>query len=73
MRFVFKTSYDADIRWFKHGAQLFWYTLLLVAMLALPLAVIIIGRVVARCGAIWRRVRRSRAASRTTAMSPCNR
>ena len=39
MRFVFKTSYDADIRWFKHGAQLFWYTLLLVAMLALPLAI----------------------------------
>ena len=37
MRFVFKTSYDADIRWFKHGAQLFWYMALLVLMLALPL------------------------------------
>lgn len=37
MRFVFKTSYDADIRWFKHGAQLFWYMALLCAMLALPL------------------------------------
>ncbi len=37
MRFVFKTSYDADIRWFRHGAQLFWYMLLLGLMLALPL------------------------------------
>lgn len=37
MRFVFKTSYDADIRWFKHGAQLFWYMLLLAAMLLVPL------------------------------------
>ncbi len=37
MRFVFKTSYDADIRWFKHGPQMFWYGLLLVFMLALPL------------------------------------
>ena len=37
MRFVFKTTYDADIRWFKHGAQVFWYALLMLAMLALPL------------------------------------
>ena len=37
MRFVFKTSYDADIRWFKHGTQMFWYLLLLGVMLALPL------------------------------------
>ena len=37
MRFVFKTSYDADIRWFKHGVQLFWYVLLLLIMLAIPL------------------------------------
>lgn len=37
MRFVFKTSYDADIRWFRHGAQMFWYMLLLAIMLALPL------------------------------------
>jgi branched-chain amino acid transport system permease protein len=37
MRFVFKTSYDADIRLFKHGAQAFWYALLLVLVLALPL------------------------------------
>ena len=39
MRFVFKTSYDADIRWFKHGPQLFWYALLLLIMLALPLII----------------------------------
>lgn len=36
MRFVFKTSYDADIRWFKHGAQMFWYMALLLAMVLLP-------------------------------------
>ena len=39
MRFVFKTSYDADIRWFKHGPQLFWYALLLALMLAMPLLI----------------------------------
>ena len=36
MRFVFKTSYDADIRWFKHGAQLFWYALLFAILFLLP-------------------------------------
>lgn len=36
MRTVFKTSYDADIRLFKHGAQVFWYALLLGAVLLLP-------------------------------------
>ena len=36
MRFVFKTSYDADIRMFRHGAQAFWYVLLLAAVVALP-------------------------------------
>ncbi len=39
MRTVFKTSYDADIRLFKHGAQAFWYALLLCAALALPLVI----------------------------------
>jgi len=43
MRFVFKTSYDADIRWFKHGAQFFWYMLLLAAMLVLPLLFMLSG------------------------------
>ena len=37
MRFVFKTSYDADIGLFKHGAQAFWYGLLLTAAILLPL------------------------------------
>ncbi|MEL6751538.1 MAG: branched-chain amino acid ABC transporter permease, partial [Pseudomonadota bacterium] len=37
MRFVFKTDHDADIRWFKHKPQMFWYALLLVLVLALPL------------------------------------
>ena len=38
MRTVFKTSYDADIRLFKHGAQAFWYALLLAVAITLPLA-----------------------------------
>ena len=37
MRFVFKTDYDADINWFRHPAQMFWYGLLLLIVLALPL------------------------------------
>lgn len=37
MRFVFKTSYDADIRLFKHGAQAFWYGLLALIMVSMPL------------------------------------
>lgn len=36
MRIVFKTSYDADIRLFKHRAQAFWYLLLLAIAIALP-------------------------------------
>lgn len=36
MRFVFKTSYDADIRMFKHNAQAFWYLLLFVIVILLP-------------------------------------
>ncbi len=37
MRFVFKTDYDADINWFRHPAQMFWYGLLLLIVLVLPL------------------------------------
>lgn len=37
MRTVFKTSYDADIRLFRHGAQAFWYGALLIGVVALPL------------------------------------
>jgi len=36
MRFVFKTSYDQDIDLAKHGGHRFWYSLLLLALLAAP-------------------------------------
>jgi branched-chain amino acid transport system permease protein len=36
VRFVFKTSYDQDIRAFKHGGQRFWYGLLGLVLLATP-------------------------------------
>lgn len=39
MRFVFKTDYDQDVRLFKHGGQVFWYGLLMVALVALPFGV----------------------------------
>ena len=37
MRFLFKTDYDQDIRLFKHGVHKFWYALLAVCLLVLPL------------------------------------
>ncbi|MDE2607266.1 MAG: branched-chain amino acid ABC transporter permease [Burkholderiales bacterium] len=37
MRFLFKTSYEQDIRLAKHGGQVFWYGLLLAALVAAPL------------------------------------
>ncbi|MDO5626133.1 MAG: branched-chain amino acid ABC transporter permease [Pseudomonadota bacterium] len=36
MRFIFKTSYEQDIRLVKHTGQLFWYGLLALALLAAP-------------------------------------
>jgi branched-chain amino acid transport system permease protein len=36
MRFVFKHSYDDDIKLFKHRPQMFYYLLLLVLVVALP-------------------------------------
>jgi branched-chain amino acid transport system permease protein len=39
MRFIFKTDYEQDIRLARHGGQVFWYALLLAAMLAAPLGV----------------------------------
>ena len=36
MRFIFKTSYEQDIRLFKHGGQVFWYAALLLALLLAP-------------------------------------
>ena len=37
MRFIFKTDYAQDIRLAKHGGQVFWYALLMLLLLALPL------------------------------------
>lgn len=36
MRFLFKTGYDQDIRLFKHGGAVFWYSLLGLALLFAP-------------------------------------
>ena len=36
MRFLFKTAYDQDLRLFKHGGQVFWYSALGVVLLAAP-------------------------------------
>ncbi|MCV0393931.1 MAG: branched-chain amino acid ABC transporter permease [Rhizobiaceae bacterium] len=36
MRTVFKTSYDADIDYFRHGMHAFWYLALLLIMIVLP-------------------------------------
>jgi len=36
MRFLFKTSYAQDWRLARHGGQVFWYGLLLAALLAAP-------------------------------------
>lgn len=37
MRFLFKTSYDQDINLVKHSGQVFWYGLLLLALLVAPM------------------------------------
>ena len=36
MRFLFKTSYEQDIRLAKHGGHVFWYSLLGLALVAAP-------------------------------------
>jgi len=36
MRFIFKTRYEQDIRLAKHGGYVFWYSVLLLVMLAAP-------------------------------------
>src|SRR3989344_1522141 len=36
MRFIFKTSYEQDIRLAKHGGHVFWYSLLCLALVAAP-------------------------------------
>jgi branched-chain amino acid transport system permease protein len=36
MRFIFKTSYEQDIRLAKHGGHVFWYGALMLLLLAAP-------------------------------------
>lgn len=36
MRFIFKTSYEQDIRLAKHGGHVFWYAVLVLFLLAAP-------------------------------------
>jgi branched-chain amino acid transport system permease protein len=36
MRFIFKTSYEQDLRLAKHGGHVFWYSALVVFLLASP-------------------------------------
>lgn len=36
MRFIFKTDYAQDIKLAKHGGHVFWYSALMLAMLAAP-------------------------------------
>src|SRR3954462_2814003 len=36
MRYIFKTDYGQDIKLAKHGGQVFWYGLLMVALAAAP-------------------------------------
>ncbi|MBY4594815.1 branched-chain amino acid ABC transporter permease [Ottowia caeni] len=36
MRFIFKTSYEQDIRLAKHGGHVFWYSALVLFMMAAP-------------------------------------
>ncbi|TFZ07878.1 branched-chain amino acid ABC transporter permease [Ramlibacter humi] len=38
MRFLFKTSYEQDIRLARHGGHVFWYSLLAAALIAAPWA-----------------------------------
>ena len=36
MRFIFKTTYQQDIRLYRHGGDIFWYGLLMLALLLAP-------------------------------------
>ncbi len=36
MRFIFKTTYQQDIRVYRHGGDIFWYGLLMLALLVAP-------------------------------------
>ena len=36
MRFIFQTRYEQDIRLAKHGGHVFWYSALMLPLLAAP-------------------------------------
>ncbi|TNF52281.1 MAG: branched-chain amino acid ABC transporter permease, partial [Burkholderiales bacterium] len=36
MRFIFKTSYDQDLRLARHGGHRFWYSALMAALFTAP-------------------------------------
>ena len=36
MRFIFKTSYEQDVKLAKHGGHVLWYGLLMVGLLLSP-------------------------------------
>ena len=36
MRFIFKTTYNQDIDLAKHGGHVFWYAMLLLALVIVP-------------------------------------
>ena len=39
MRFIFKTKYDQDINVSRHSGDRFWYSLLIITMIAIPLLI----------------------------------
>ena len=39
MRFIFKTKYDQDVNVTRHGGDRFWYSLLIIGMLFMPLLI----------------------------------
>ena len=39
MRFIFKTKYDQDINVSRHSGDRFWYSLLIITMIAMPLLI----------------------------------
>ena len=37
MHYLFKTTYKQDLRVWRHGGHIFWYSLLAVVLLVLPM------------------------------------
>ena len=42
MRFIFKTSYDQDIRMAQHGGHVFWYGLLMLLLINFHLLTVLL-------------------------------